>query len=86
MPASRPMMLPMALLVATAPSASDGYFELVGVQLLVLSAATANVTDHDVTGLLIELETRALRAAGMSTRVGANPAVSPRARPRVDQP
>jgi hypothetical protein len=31
-------------------------------QLLVLSAATANVTDHDVTGLLIELETSALRA------------------------
>jgi hypothetical protein len=26
------MMLPMALLVATAPSASDGYFELVGVR------------------------------------------------------
>jgi hypothetical protein len=65
MPASRPMMLPMALLVATAPSVSDGYFEIVGVrtgQLLVLSAATANVTDHDVTDLLIELETRALRA------------------------
>ena len=59
------MMLPMALLVATAPSASDGYFELVGVRPGSCSCCLprpANATDHDVTGLLIELETRALRA------------------------
>ncbi|MFO7562428.1 MAG: carboxypeptidase regulatory-like domain-containing protein [Enhygromyxa sp.] len=63
-------MQPVGLLVANAPTASDGYFEIVGVRpgnwqvgaigeehLLALTGATAVVTDHDVSDLLIELET-----------------------------
>jgi hypothetical protein len=63
-------MQPFGLLFANAPTADDGYFEIVGVRpglwqvgaigeehLLTLSGATANVTDHDVTDLLLELET-----------------------------
>jgi hypothetical protein len=63
-------MQPFGLMVANAPTANDGYFEIVGVRpgnwqvgaigedhLLALNGATANVTDHDVTDVLVELET-----------------------------
>jgi hypothetical protein len=61
---------PVGLLVANAPTASDGYFEIVGVRpgnwqvgaigeehLAALTGATANVVDRDVTDVLLELET-----------------------------
>ncbi|EDM80391.1 hypothetical protein PPSIR1_11465 [Plesiocystis pacifica SIR-1] len=61
---------PPALLVATAPTSSDGYFEILGVptgtfqvgavgeeNLLTLTGATAVVQDSDITDLLIELDT-----------------------------
>src|SRR5690606_19987261 len=63
-------MQPFGLLVANAPSANDGYFEIVGVRpgnwqvgavgeehLLALTGATATVVDQDVGDLLVELDT-----------------------------
>lgn len=63
-------MQPFGLLVANAPTGSDGYFEIVGVRpglwqvgamgeehLFTLTGATANITDHDVSDLLLELDT-----------------------------
>lgn len=63
-------MQPFGLLVANSPTAGDGYFEIIGVRpgnwqvgavgeehLLALMGATAVITDHDVSDLLIELET-----------------------------
>jgi hypothetical protein len=63
-------LAPPGLLVASAPTASDGYFEILGVppgtwqvgaigedHLATLTGATAVIRDADVEGLLIELDT-----------------------------
>ncbi len=75
-------MQPFGLLVANAPSASDGYFEIVGVSpgtwqvgalsedhLLALTGATAIIEDQNVTDRMIELE------AGIYVRGHVDPGV-----------
>lgn len=82
---------PPSLLVASAPSSADGYFEIVGVptgvwqvgavgedNLLTLTGATANVVDADIENLLIELD------EGVRIRGRVDPPVVARVRVRPD--